>query len=71
MDTSTDLTDFMGFMDLLSEEERLVRLTARQFVNQEILPIIDQCAQQETFPTQLIEKMGNLGMLGSNLPQAF
>src|SRR6266496_2652246 len=36
-----DVTDYMGFQDLLSDEERMVREQARQFVNAEILPIIE------------------------------
>ncbi len=64
----TELTDYMAFQGLLSDEEKLVRETARQFINDEVLPIIDQHAQKETFPYHLIKKMGSLGFYGPNLP---
>ncbi len=39
--TTQDLTDYMGLQELLTEEERMVRTQARQFVNAEVLPIIE------------------------------
>jgi glutaryl-CoA dehydrogenase len=68
---SRDLTDFMGFQELLTEEERMVREQARQFVNAEILPIIEKHAQEQTFPRQLIPKMGELGFYGPTLPARY
>jgi len=71
MTTEMELTDYMDFQGLLSDEESLVRQTARDFVNKEVLPIIDNYAQQEKFPTHLIKIMGKLGFLGSNLPEKY
>lgn len=71
MSVRTEITDYMGFQGLLSHEEKLVRETARQFVNAEVLPIIDDHAQHETFPTHLIGKMGELGFYGPNLPEKY
>ena len=71
MGTTTELTDFMGFQALLSDEEKQVRATARQFVNEEVLPIIDKHAQSETFPAHLIGTMGDLGFYGPNLPEKY
>jgi len=71
MNLTTEITDFMGLQGLLSDEEKLVRVTARQFINEHVLPIIDQCAQTETFPDQLIKPMGELGFFGSNLPEKY
>jgi glutaryl-CoA dehydrogenase len=68
---SRDLTDFMGFQDLLTEEERMVREQARQFVNAEVLPIIEQHAQAQTFPVPLIRRMGELGFYGPTLPPQY
>ncbi len=65
---STDLTDYMRFQDLLTDEERAVRLQARRFVNEEVLPIIERHAQEQTFPRQLIATMGELGFYGPTLP---
>ncbi len=71
MSITTDLTDFMDLQDLLTDEEKLVRETARKFVNVEVIPIIDEHAQNETFPTHLISKMGDLGFYGPNLPEKY
>jgi glutaryl-CoA dehydrogenase len=71
MNLTTEMTDYMGLQGLLSDEEKLVRVTARQFVNEQVLPIIDECAQTETFPDQLIKPMGELGFFGSNLPEKY
>jgi len=71
MATGTEITDFMGFQGLLTAEEKLVRETARKFVNEEVLPIIEEHAQKETFPAELIKKMGDLGFYGPNLPEKY
>ena len=71
MATRTELTDYMGFQGLLTDEEKLVRETARKFVNEEVLPIIEEHAQKETFPHHLIKKMGELGFFGPNLPENY
>ena len=71
MSVATELTDYMGFQGLLTDEEKLVRETARRFVNDEVLPIIDDHAQKETFPSHLIPKMGELGFYGPNLPEKY
>ena len=71
MTTTTDFTDYMDITSLLDEEERLVRKTARQFVNEQVLPIIDEHAQNETFPSHLIPLMGELGFFGPSLPEEY
>jgi glutaryl-CoA dehydrogenase len=69
--SSRDLTDYMAFQDLLTDEERMAREQARQFVNAEVLPIIEKHAQEQSFPRQLIPKMGELGFYGPTLPQRY
>jgi glutaryl-CoA dehydrogenase len=69
--SSRELTDFMGFQDLLAEEERLVRAQARQFVNAEVLPVIEGHAQAQTFPRELVRRMGELGFYGPTLPARY
>jgi len=71
MQTTTELTDFMNFMDLLDDEEKLVRETARQFVNEQVMPIIDNHAQEETFPRHLVPLMGEMGFFGPTLPEKY
>jgi glutaryl-CoA dehydrogenase len=71
MTPSTQPTDFMGFLDLLTDEERAVREQARQFVNAEVLPIVERHAQAQTFPRELVPRMGELGFYGPTLPARY
>ena len=63
--------DFYRIDDLLSEEERLVRDTVRRFVEQKVLPTIDQHFEDATFPSNLIPEMASLGLFGANLPEKY
>lgn len=71
MKTTSELTDYMNFQDLLDDEEKLVRETARGFVNEHVLPIIDKHAQEESFPRHLIPLMGEMGFFGPTLPEEY
>jgi glutaryl-CoA dehydrogenase len=59
--------DFIGFEALLSEEERLTRDTARQFIEDNLIPIIEECNREGRFPRELVPQMGQLGFFGANL----
>ncbi len=59
--------DFYAFEDLLTEEQRMIASTVRDFVSAEVMPIIAEHAANGTFPKELIPEMGKLGFLGSNL----
>lgn len=59
--------DFLHIDSLLNEEEKLVRQTARQFVEDQILPVIKDCYNQGRFPAEAIPVMGELGFFGANL----
>ncbi|MGI8773237.1 MAG: acyl-CoA dehydrogenase family protein [Acidobacteriaceae bacterium] len=59
--------DFIGFDALLSEEERMARDTARRFVEDNVIPIIEECNREGRFPRELIPQMGELGFFGANL----
>ena len=63
--------DFYKVDDLLSEEERMVRDTVRQFVNEKVNPIIDDHFEAATFPTELVPQMAELGLFGANLPEKY
>ena len=71
MSASTSMTDFLGLSELLTDEERLVQAQARQFVNAEVLPIIERHAQEATFPRELVPAMGERGFLGPTLPARY
>ena len=59
--------DFMEIDSLLTEEEKLVRQTARGFVENEVIPIIEEHNREGKFPKHLVAKMAELGFLGANL----
>ena len=63
--------DFYDVSSLLSEEERSVRETVRRWVDDELLPIIAQHYLEGRFPLHLVSQMGELGMLGANLPAEY
>lgn len=59
--------DYLHIDSLLSEEEKLVRQTARQFTDDRIVPVIRDCWREGRFPKELIGEMGALGFYGANL----
>ncbi|MGD0367679.1 MAG: acyl-CoA dehydrogenase family protein [Acidobacteriaceae bacterium] len=59
--------DFIGFDSLLSDDERLARDTARQFIEDNLVPIIEECNREGRFPRELVPQMGQLGFFGANL----
>jgi glutaryl-CoA dehydrogenase len=59
--------DFLGLEDLFNEEERLARQTARQFVEDRVIPIIEKHNREATFPMELVPQLGELGFFGANL----
>ncbi len=71
MQTTSEFTDYMNFSTLLDDEEKLVRETARSFVNEQVMSIIDGCAQEERFPRHLVPVMGELGFFGPTLPEKY
>lgn len=60
--------DYYQLDDLLSDEEKSIRDTVRDFVSNEIMPIIEKYNQDMSFPTQLVPKMAELGIFGPTLP---
>jgi glutaryl-CoA dehydrogenase len=65
-DSLKDL-DFFNIDEMLGHEERMVRDTVRQFVQREVLPIIERNFASETFPIELVPQMAELGFFGANL----
>jgi len=60
-------TDLYNVDHLLSEEERLVRDTVRQFVHDQVLPVIGEHFEAGTFPRELLPEIAGLGLLGMHL----
>jgi glutaryl-CoA dehydrogenase len=59
--------DFLHLDASFSEDELLVRRTARDFVEDNLVPIIEECFRTERFPRELVPVMGELGFFGANL----
>jgi glutaryl-CoA dehydrogenase len=64
-------SDFFNIDSALSEEERAVRDSVRQFVDERVLPIIGRYYIEGHFPLDLVPEMGKLGVFGANLPEAY
>ncbi len=59
--------DYLRIDSLFSEQELLVRQTARQFVDDRVTPLIRDCYRDARFPRELIPEMAEMGFLGANL----
>jgi glutaryl-CoA dehydrogenase len=59
--------DYLRIDSSFSEQELLVRQTARQFVEDRVVPLIRDCFREARFPKELIPEMGRLGFFGANL----
>src|SRR5580658_9002739 len=59
--------DFLHLDSSFNEDELLVRRTARDFVEDNLIPIIEDCFRDGRFPRELVPVMGELGFFGANL----
>jgi glutaryl-CoA dehydrogenase len=59
--------DFLDVDRLLSDEERLIRDTVRQFVGDRVLPNVGTWFEEGTIPLELVKELGKLGVLGMHL----
>ena len=71
MSTDYKGVDYYNLDELLSEEEKMVRQTVRDFVNEEVIPVIEKHNQAMTFPMNLVPKMAELGMFGPTFPEKY
>lgn len=60
--------DYYKLDDLLSEEHKLIRNSARDWVNKKVSPIIEKFTQNSEFPNQLIKGLAEIGAFGSYIP---
>ncbi|MBS1561860.1 MAG: acyl-CoA dehydrogenase family protein [Bacteroidetes bacterium] len=63
--------DYLNIDELLTDEEKLVRQAVGDFVDNEVLPIIEHHARQGSFPMHLVEKMAEMGVFGVTLPTEY
>jgi glutaryl-CoA dehydrogenase len=59
--------DFLNLDATLTDDERLVRRSARGFVEDNVIPIIEDCFREGRFPHELVRGMGEMGFYGANL----
>ncbi len=74
MATKTDQfisPDYFGVDELLTEEQKLIRETVRNYVKKDISPIIEEYAQRAEFPVQIVQQMGELGCFGPTVPEQY
>lgn len=63
--------DYFDIEPLLSEDERMIRDTVREFVDNDVLPIIEEYNRRAEFPLHLVHKMAELGLFGPTLPSKY
>src|SRR5580692_2307173 len=59
--------DFLHLDSSFNEDELLVRRTAREFVEHNLTPIIEDCFREGRFPRELVPMMGEMGFFGASL----
>jgi glutaryl-CoA dehydrogenase len=59
--------DFIEFDSLVSDDERLVRDNTRKFIEENLVPIIEECNREGRFPRELVKPMGEMGLFGASL----
>jgi glutaryl-CoA dehydrogenase len=63
--------DFYDLDSLLTEEQRMIRDTVRQWVDDALMPVINEAYVGRYLPKQLIPGMAELGVFGANLPEEY
>ncbi|HSJ07071.1 MAG TPA: acyl-CoA dehydrogenase family protein [Longimicrobiales bacterium] len=63
--------DYFDVDTLLSEEERMVRDTVREWVDDNLMPIIEEAYIGRRFPKEIIPQLAELGVYGANLPEEY
>lgn len=63
--------DYYNLDDLLSDEHKMVRDAAREWVKREVSPIIEEAAQKAEFPKQIINGLAEIGAFGPYIPEEY
>jgi glutaryl-CoA dehydrogenase len=63
--------DYYNLNDLLSEEHKLVRDAAREWVKRDVSPIIEEAAQKAEFPKSIIGGLAEIGAFGPYIPEEY
>ena len=62
--------DYFNMDDLLTEEHKLIRDAAREWVKKEVSPIIEEAAENQVFPQHLLPGLGAIGAFGTYIPES-
>lgn len=63
--------DFYNIDDLFTEEHKLIRSSIRDFVKKEITPYIEDWAEKNHFPSEIVQKFGAIGAFGPTVPETY
>jgi glutaryl-CoA dehydrogenase len=63
--------DYYNLDDLLTEEHKMIREAARDWVKRDVSPIIEEYAQKAEFPTQIIGGLAEIGAFGPYIPEEY
>jgi glutaryl-CoA dehydrogenase len=63
--------DYYNLDELLTEEHKLVRDAAREWVKRDVSPIIEEYAQKAEFPTQIVKGLADIGAFGPYIPEEY
>jgi len=63
--------DYYNLDELLSDEHKLVRDAAREWVKRDVSPIIEEYAQKAEFPHQIINGLAEIGAFGPYIPEEY
>ena len=61
--------DFLDIESLLTEDERMTRDTVREFVDDLVMPIIEECHRDSRTPLELVPKIAELGLFGATIDE--
>lgn len=64
-------SDFFLLEEFLSQEEKLIRDSVAEFVDDKVIPIIEKHYRDGSFPEELIPQMAELGLFGITIPEQF
>ena len=65
------ISDYLNLDDTLSDEHKLIRDSVKDWVDREVIPIIDDANHKHKSPDYLIKQMGELGAFGSFIPEKY
>lgn len=63
--------DYLQLDDQLTDEQKMIRESVRSWVNTAVIPIIEDCAENNQFPKHLIKELGEIGAFGPHIPTQY